>query len=194
MPKLSKTLDNLDGTRRKTRVQGEKALHTAVQSNTDALAGRIDAALHNLNNASNQSRQQLANVMIAEFRKLAPVIVKAHDDQVRRIDKLETQLAKSEQLGRDNIKVLLGGMEKSLLDSVRALPTHEEAFSGIRESLSNLPTVFPRTDLLPMQELVTTVLERIDGIEPVVIPARKEKFTFIVHRDESDMITKVTVN
>ncbi len=195
MGKLSSHIDNLNQGKRKARVKLDKSLNTAVQSNTDELAGRIDMALTALNNASNQSRQQMANVLIAEFRKLAPVIVKAHDDQIRRIDKLEKDLAKSEQLGRDNIKVLLGGIEKSVLESVKRLST-SKSVGVIKTAIGKLPTAFPVTDLLPVQELLTTVLERVDGIklEPQVIPKRKEKFTFIVHRDSEDLITKVTVN
>lgn len=198
MPKLGQLQDNLKGTKRRERQQVEKSVQATVTGSESTLAAKINQGLQALNNAANQSRQKLASLLMGEINKIPPEIAKSQNALMKRVDALEKRLSQSEQLGRDNVKALLGGTEAAILEKL--------GFSG--EQLDKLATridavgsdigkiSFPTTDLTTVHQQLDGVVETLSNIptKQVVIPKQKQKWTFTVHRDNEDMITKVTVN
>jgi hypothetical protein len=203
MPKLSKALGNLQGKGKTERKKDEIALNSAVSTNVASLITKIENGLQALNNASNESRQRMATLLLQEIAKIAPVIAQSATRLEKRVDGLEKRLAQTEQLSRDNVKAILAGTEAAVMQNLagsgKKLDKLATRIDAVGSDIGKIS--FPQTDLTGVQEMLEDVVRRVDGIEipaAMEFPQPKEEWTFdVVHfvpGDPDSGIKKVVVS
>ena len=176
--------------------------------------GQLDAVLQSLKVTEKPARDTSLDAMSAKLDILShaiQVIVGALSNRDKNDDFTQASIKKLagavQELGREvkarpDLSKSLVRIESDLKSVPRefplpkdiVIPDSSKALTAIQSALKQIPKSFPKqkdADLKPVLEAVFRVLEKVS--EPVVIPKRKDKFTFTIKRDEQDLITRIVV-
>ena len=182
---LKKRLDKADSDARLSREEFLREMAEAIKglsiTANHAAGDRVQGQITRQFEAYTAFQQKQFEVQSKAIKDIASLVLSANE---------------LSELNFTNIRASGDKRHEAIADQIRSLPNNADALGAIQEGLGKIPTeltIFEQrdADLKPVLEAVFRVLEKVS--EPVVIPKRKDKFTFTIKRDEQDLITRIVV-